>query len=80
MWIQDYFSDYTDSMILFCVVLLSVTAGDTWEPRFERAPFEFWVGGEAGVGTSVGQVKVADIDPRNIFFDMFHNYNEGGEQ
>lgn len=65
------------SLLWSCVC--SVTAGDTWQPRFEGAPFEFWVGGEAEIGTSVGQVRVADLDPRHVFFDMFHNYKEGGE-
>ncbi|XP_047740872.1 cadherin-89D [Hyalella azteca] len=59
------------------VVVISVTAGDAWEPRFEGAPFEFWVGGDASVGTSVGQVRVADLDRRRIFFDMFHSYEDG---
>ena len=58
----------------------SVTAGDNWEPRFEGLPFEFWVGGDAEIGTSVGQVRVSDMDPKMSFFDMFHHYQEGGKK
>lgn len=43
------------------------------------APFELWVGGDAPVGTSVGQVRVVDLPGPELMFDMFHSYSEGGE-
>jgi hypothetical protein len=32
-----------------------------------------------GVGTSVGQVKVRDLDPKHTVYDLLHSYYEGGE-
>ena len=54
-------------------------ATHSWEPRFEGAPFELWVGGDAPVGTSVGQVRVVDMPGPKLLFDMFHSYTEGGK-
>ncbi|XP_063874721.1 cadherin-89D-like [Scylla paramamosain] len=59
------------------VVTISVKATHSWEPRFEGAPFELWVGGDAPVGTSVGQVRVVDMPGPELLFDMFHSYPEG---
>lgn len=53
-------------------------ATHSWEPRFEGAPFELWVGGDAPVGTSVGQVRVVDMQGAELLFDMFHSYPDGG--
>lgn len=43
------------------------------------APYELWVGSDATVGTSVGQVRVVDMEGSELMFDMFHSYQEGGE-
>ncbi|XP_050737867.1 cadherin-89D-like [Eriocheir sinensis] len=59
------------------VVTISVKATHSWQPRFEGAPFELWVGGDAPVGTSVGQVRVVDLPGPDLLFDMFHGYQEG---
>ena len=48
------------------------------EPRFVGAPFEFWVGHDAPVGTSVGQIRVVDRVEKEATFDLFHSYREGG--
>ncbi|XP_044262289.1 cadherin-89D isoform X1 [Tribolium madens] len=47
-------------------------------PDFVGAPYEFWVGGNVGVGTSVGQIRVADVpDRRTLIYDLLHSYHEG---
>ncbi|XP_068082261.1 cadherin-89D [Anabrus simplex] len=48
------------------------------EPDFIGAPYEFWVGANVGVGTSVGQIRVTDVvDKNHIIYDMLHSYHEG---
>ncbi|KAK9881181.1 hypothetical protein WA026_014529 [Henosepilachna vigintioctopunctata] len=47
-------------------------------PDFIGAPYEFWVGGNVGIGTSVGQIRVVNIpDPKSITYDLLHGYPEG---
>lgn len=46
-------------------------------PDFVNAPYEFWVGSDVPVGTSVGQVRVVSENP-NIDYDLLHTYQEGG--
>lgn len=53
---------------------------NSFEPQFIGAPYDFWVGADAPIGTSVGQIRVAGTDDRDIVFDMFHSYNEVGKQ
>ncbi|XP_042230761.1 cadherin-89D-like [Homarus americanus] len=59
------------------IITIDVKATHSWEPRFVGAPFELWVGGDAPVGTSVGQVRVVDLPGPELLFDMFHSYSEG---
>lgn len=48
-------------------------------PEFVGAPYEFWVGGNVDVGTSVGQLRVTDGPPdRKMVYDLLHSYTEGG--
>lgn len=48
-------------------------------PDFIGAPYEFWVGGNVGIGTSVGQIRISDVaDRRSIVYDLLHSYHEGG--
>lgn len=48
-------------------------------PDFLGAPYEFWVGSNVGIGTSVGQIKVNDaIDKNDLTYDLLHAYEEGG--
>ena len=51
------------------------------EPDFIGAPYEFWVGGNVPIGTSVGQVKINDaLSKRNdLIYDLLHSYHEGGK-
>lgn len=46
-------------------------------PDFINAPYEFWVGSDVPVGTSVGQVRIVSESP-SIDYDLLHTYQEGG--
>lgn len=49
-------------------------------PDFVGAPYEFWVGGNVDIGTSVGQIRITDVpDRRTIVYDLLHSYHEGGK-
>lgn len=49
-------------------------------PDFVGAPYEFWVGGSVGVGTSVGQIRVTDsFSKNNVLYDLLHSYHDGGK-
>ncbi|XP_071543668.1 cadherin-89D [Panulirus ornatus] len=70
-------SNPSETRTSLAVVTIDVKATHSWEPRFMGAPFELWVGGDAPVGTSVGQVRVVDLPGPELMFDMFHSYTEG---
>ncbi len=43
------------------------------------SPYEFWVGNEAPIGTSIGQIRVAgNVAKEKIVYDLLHSYHEGG--
>ncbi|EDW81089.2 uncharacterized protein Dwil_GK11870 [Drosophila willistoni] len=46
---------------------------------FVGAPYEFWVGGQTALGTSVGQVRTTLIydGEDEIMYDLLHTYSEG---
>ncbi|XP_041968077.1 cadherin-89D isoform X2 [Aricia agestis] len=47
-------------------------------PDFIGAPYEFWVGSNVGIGTSVGQIKVNDaMEKTDVTYDLLHGYEEG---
>ncbi|KAJ8919174.1 hypothetical protein NQ315_012160 [Exocentrus adspersus] len=47
-------------------------------PDFIGAPYEFWVGGNVDIGTSVGQIRITDSNNRGILlYDLLHSYHEG---
>lgn len=46
-------------------------------PDFVNVPYEFWVGSDVPVGTSVGQVRIVSENPE-IDYDLLHTYPEGG--
>lgn len=49
-------------------------------PDFVGAPYEFWVGGDVPIGTSIGQVRVTEVvDKSHIVYDLLHSYHDGGE-
>ncbi|XP_012259272.2 cadherin-89D isoform X2 [Athalia rosae] len=48
------------------------------EPDFIGAPYEFWVGANVGIGTSVGQIRVNEaIMKEDLVYDLLHSYYEG---
>ena len=49
-------------------------------PGFIGAPYEFWVGANVGIGTSIGQIRLTDaMDKNHVVYDLLHSYHEGGE-
>lgn len=46
---------------------------------FVGAPYEFWIGSNAPLGTSVGQVRTTLLyeDEDEIMYDLLHTYSEG---
>lgn len=49
-------------------------------PDFVGAPYEFWVGGNVGIGTSVGQMRLNEAFNKKVAtYDLLHSYPEGGE-
>nr|CAD7198728.1 unnamed protein product [Timema douglasi] len=49
-------------------------------PDFLGSPYEFWVGDNVPVGTSVGQMRVTGaVDKNKVIYDMLHSYHDGGE-
>lgn len=62
------------------VVQIDVVKADVrHSPEFVGSPYEFWVGTTVGVGTSVGQVKVKDLEIQHTVYDLLHSYYEGGD-
>ncbi|KAL1491992.1 hypothetical protein ABEB36_012502 [Hypothenemus hampei] len=52
--------------------------GSSNMPEFIGAPYEFWVGANVGVGTSIGQLRISDMPESNtLSFDLLHSYHEG---
>lgn len=48
------------------------------KPDFIGAPYEFWVGANVGIGTSVGQIRVNEAAMKEqIIYDLLHGYYEG---
>ncbi|XP_046967543.1 cadherin-89D [Vanessa cardui] len=48
------------------------------KPDFIGSPYEFWVGSNVGIGTSVGQIKVNDaMKKSDVTYDLLHGYEEG---
>ncbi|XP_057327714.1 cadherin-89D isoform X4 [Microplitis mediator] len=49
------------------------------KPDFVGAPYEFWVGANVAVGTSVGQIRINDAAQRKnaALYDLLHSYQDG---
>lgn len=45
------------------------------------APYEFWVGANVPIGTSVGQIRITNAaeKKRDIIYDLLHSYRDGGK-
>ncbi|XP_066581389.1 cadherin-89D [Prorops nasuta] len=51
---------------------------ESWQPDFIGAPYEFWVGANVPVGTSVGQIRVNDaVKTSDLIYDLLHGYHDG---
>ncbi|CAD6233777.1 GSCOCG00007273001-RA-CDS [Cotesia congregata] len=61
------------------VVTVDVFPPDDFKPDFVGAPYEFWVGANVAVGTSVGQIRINDpaIKKSGVLYDLLHGYHEG---
>ncbi|XP_044003046.1 cadherin-89D isoform X2 [Aphidius gifuensis] len=48
-------------------------------PDFVGSPYEFWVGANVPIGTSVGQIRINEaVKKKNhIVYDLLHSYREG---
>lgn len=64
----------------FLRILFPFVAGpESLEPDFVGAPYEFWVGANVPVGTSVGQIRLNDaVKTNDLIYDLLHSYEEGG--
>lgn len=61
------------------VVQISVVASSMMVPHFANTPYEFWVGAEAPVDTSVGQVKIEGIlEHDDVRYTMKHKLRNAG--
>ncbi|KAJ8945983.1 hypothetical protein NQ318_017099 [Aromia moschata] len=56
---------------------IMVVSGNKSRPDFLGAPYQFWVGSNVDVGTSVGQIRITDKDNDKILYDLLHSYHEG---
>ncbi|XP_030768238.1 cadherin-89D isoform X4 [Sitophilus oryzae] len=70
-------SEKRTSLAVVSVIVRDPKAGNGY-PEFVGAPYEFWVGATVGIGTSVGQIRVAEVtEPGQLTFDLLHSYHEG---
>lgn len=59
--------------------IIRVPGSNLDRPDFMGAPYEFWVGSNVGIGTSVGQIRVNDAMEKNeVSYDLLHSYEDGG--
>ncbi|KAG7190894.1 hypothetical protein KM043_006955 [Ampulex compressa] len=66
------------SLAVVTVDVLRSDGTESWEPDFVGAPYEFWVGANVPVGTSVGQIRLNDaVKTNDLIYDLLHGYEEG---
>ncbi|KAJ2939033.1 hypothetical protein O0L34_g19014 [Tuta absoluta] len=67
------------SLAVVTIDVVNPTKGLTLDrPDFVGAPYEFWVGSNVGIGTSVGQIRVNDaMEKKDVAYDLLHSYEEG---
>ncbi|KAJ8719256.1 hypothetical protein PYW07_016812 [Mythimna separata] len=67
------------SLAVVTIDVTSATKGPKSDkPGFIGAPYEFWVGANVGIGTSVGQIRINDAMEKNdVSYDLLHSYEEG---
>lgn len=71
----------SEKRVSLAVVTINVKSAASKDlPDFIGAPYEFWVGANVEVGTSVGQIRVTDgVEKKKIMYDLLHSYHEGGK-
>ncbi|XP_026333507.1 cadherin-89D isoform X6 [Hyposmocoma kahamanoa] len=67
------------SLAVVTIDVVRPTKGSNLDkPDFMGAPYEFWVGSNVGIGTSVGQIRVNDAMGKNeVSYDLLHSYEDG---
>ncbi|XP_050667758.1 cadherin-89D [Leptidea sinapis] len=67
------------SLAVVTIDVINVNKGTHADkPDFIGAPYEFWVGSNVGIGTSVGQIKVNEVMKRSeLSYDLLHGYEDG---
>lgn len=61
------------------ITFIFISAALKGLPDFIGAPYEFWVGANAEIGTSVGQMRITDFpDKGKAIYDLLHDYADGG--
>lgn len=70
---------FFNKQLITNIVSILITAKKDFLPDFVGAPYEFWVGSDVPVGTSVGQIRVTEaVNKRKVMYDLLHSYHEGG--
>ncbi|XP_043600615.1 cadherin-89D isoform X2 [Bombus pyrosoma] len=66
------------SLAVVTVDVFRSNGPESLEPDFVGAPYEFWVGANVAVGTSVGQIRLNDaVKTNDLIYDLLHSYEEG---
>ncbi|XP_022919668.1 cadherin-89D isoform X2 [Onthophagus taurus] len=71
----------SEKRVSLAVVTIDVISKINFDgiPEFIGAPYEFWVGSNVGIGTSVGQIRMNDDGDtrKSKLYDLSHSYHEG---
>ncbi|KZC05970.1 Cadherin-89D, partial [Dufourea novaeangliae] len=66
------------SLAVVTVDVFRSNGPESLEPDFIGAPYEFWVGANVPVGTSVGQIRLNDaVKTNDLIYDLLHSYEQG---
>ncbi|XP_058060753.1 cadherin-89D [Anopheles bellator] len=69
----------SESRFNVALVTIDIVCQSIEDIEFIGAPYEFWVGADAAIGSSVGQIRTTFdlVADEEIFFDLLHSYPEG---
>nr|XP_040225596.2 cadherin-89D-like [Anopheles coluzzii] len=69
----------SESRFNVALVTIDIVCQSIEDIEFIGAPYEFWVGADAAIGSSVGQIRTTFdmVSDEEIFFDLLHSYPEG---
>ncbi|XP_039443022.1 cadherin-89D isoform X2 [Culex pipiens pallens] len=69
----------SESRFNVALVTVEIVCQSIEDIEFIGAPYEFWVGADAPIGNSVGQIRTTfdSNTEEEIFFDLLHSYPEG---